>query len=218
MKLYNYKGAPNPLRLDLYIAEKGIEIETQQVDLMKGEQFEESFKAINPLTTVPALVVDEGEVFTEVIAMYSYLESKYPDIPLMGTNEIERAKVLTWDHRCYAQGLGPIADALRNSKSAFKGRALAGPDPVEQVPELVERGRLRIGYFYNELEGHLKAQKEKGYDYMVGNTFTVADIAAFVFTNFSQWVSIPVPDDCPTVKAWQQQIAQRPAIASCLAG
>lgn len=212
MKLYDFKPAPNPLRLGLFMSEKGIEIPSETIDLMKGGQFSKEYKAINPMMTVPTLVLDDGTVLTEVISMYSYLEEAYPDTPLMGNTAVERAQVLAWDHRCFAEGMMGIADVLRNSSKAFENRALPGRVNLPQVPDLVERGQKRIAGFFQNLEDHLN-----GREYMVGDHFTAADISAFVFINFCGWVKATVPDDCPSVKAWSERIAQRPAIAGHLA-
>ncbi len=212
MKLYDYKPAPNPLRLNLFMAEKGIQIPTETIDLMTGAQQSESYRAINPMMTVPALVLDDGTLLTEVISMYSYLESKYPDKPLMGVSDEEKALVLGWDHRCYIEGMGGGADILRNSSKAFANRALPGPVSLPQIPELIERGQKRVAGFFKVLEDHLD-----GRDYMVGNGFTVADISAFVFVHFCSWVKITIPEECPNVKRWFDRVLQRPAVAETMA-
>jgi len=189
MRLYTYPPAPNPMRLDIFLSEKGIEIETEHVDLMAKEQFGESFRAVNSGGTVPALVLDDGEVLTEVVGMYSYLEDIYPQRPLLGTDPLSRALILSWDHRCFTDGFQAVAEVLRNSGPSFGRRALPGPISYEQIPELADRGNDRIQAFYRVLNEHLE-----GREFMVGDDFTIADISAYVFirANITTFVVIRV--------------------------
>ncbi len=212
MKLYDFKPAPNPMRLNLFMAEKGIEIPAQQIDMMTGEHLSDAYRAINPEMTLPALILDDGTLLTEVIGMFSYLESEYPENPLMGKTSTEKALVLGWDHRCYIEGLGGVADILRNSSKAFKGRALPGSVHVPQIPELIERGKVRVPAFFNLLNQHLE-----GRNFMVGDSFTAADISAFVFVHFCSWVKIGIPENCTNVQAWFDHIIARPAVAGVMA-
>lgn len=209
MKLYTFPPAPNPKRLSLFLAEKGIEIETVNIDLMLGEHREPSYLSVNPLGTVPALVLDDGTVMTEVIGILSYLEAVYPETPLLGTDPVSRAQILSWDHRCFVEGFTGVAEVLRNSSKNFEGRALAGPVSYEQIPELINRGRKRIHTFYQVLDEHLK-----GKQFMVGDSFSVADIIAYVFVDFSGWVKETIPEGSQNLLAWHENVSQRPAIQS----
>lgn len=209
MKLYTFPPAPNPKRLDIFILEKGIEIDTTLIDLMAGEQRREPFLSINPWGTVPALVLDDGTVMTEVIGILNYLEALYPEVPLLGTDPISRAQILSWDHRCFSEGFIAVAEVLRNSSEVFVNRALPGPIAYAQIPALVERGQKRIHGFYQVLDEHLQEK-----DFMVGDTFTVADIAAYVFVNFSGWVKETIPDECQYLLAWYKNISERPSLQS----
>lgn len=209
MKLYTFLSAPNPKRLNIFLLEKEINIETEVVDLMTGEHRREPFLSINPHGTVPALVLDDGSVMTEVIGMLSYLEALYPKTPLLGTDPLSQAQILSWDHRCFSEGFAGVAEVLRNSAEAFIGRALPGPTPYEQIPELVERGRKRVQTFYRVLDKHLDGRR-----FMVGDTFTVADIAAYVFVDFSGWVKEGIPEDCGHLVEWHQQVSNRPSVQS----
>ncbi|MBT8151992.1 MAG: glutathione S-transferase N-terminal domain-containing protein, partial [Gammaproteobacteria bacterium] len=126
MKLYTFPPAPSPQRVHIFIQEKGIEIDTEFVDMMKAEQLAAEYKAINPRATVPALVLDDGTVIAEVVAICRYLEVTYPDTPLLGSSAREQALVCEWDHRLEMECMSAIAEALRNKGEAFKHRALPG--------------------------------------------------------------------------------------------
>lgn len=207
MKLYTFPPAPNPKRLDIFIAEKGLDIETINVDLMAGEHRKEPYLSVNPWGTVPALVLGDGTLMTEVIGILCYLEELYPQVPLLGSDAVSRAQILSWDHRCFSEGFNGVAEVLRNSSEAFVDRALPGPVAYAQIPDLVERGRKRIHGFYHVLNEHLE-----GKSFMVGDTFTVADIAAYVFVNFSGWVKEMIPDDCQHLLVWYQNVSERPSV------
>jgi glutathione S-transferase len=132
MKLYDYQLAPNPRRVRIFLAEKGITVPTVQVDLRAGEQFTPEFRAINPECAVPVLEFEDGRRIAEVIAICLYFELVHPEPALMGVGAQDRAIVADWHHRIERQGLWSIADAFRNSTSGLMGRALPGPDDYEQ--------------------------------------------------------------------------------------
>ena len=94
MKLYDFQMAPNPRRARIFLAEKGLEIETVQIDMMKGEQLSDDYRKVNPRCTIPSLELDDGTILTENTAIADYLEAFAPDPPLMGRNEVERALVV----------------------------------------------------------------------------------------------------------------------------
>jgi len=200
MKLYTFDKAPNPRRLGLFLAYKGITLETEQIDLMALEQHGERFAAINPQRTVPTLLLDDGSTMTEVIGICWYLESLYPERPLLGRNAREQADILGWDHRIFLQVFMPIAEMLRNGHENFKDRALPGPHPVKQLPELVERGRARLHHCLPEVDAHLAA-----HPFLVGTQCSFADIDLFCALEFAGWVREGIPEHCKNLQAWQER-------------
>lgn len=201
MKLYTYDIAPNPRRVKLFMQYKGIELDTSQIDLGKGEQFDESFKRINPEATVPVLELNDGSILCECIAINLYLESLYPEKPLIGKDGLQRAQIIDWSHRIFMTGLMPVAEILRNTSDVFQGRGLPGSVDLEQIPALAERGRKRLPEFFNNLERHMQGRK-----YIVGDSLTMADIDAYVVIGFASWVKQSIPDHCPRVQSWYQRI------------
>ena len=141
MKLYTFDLAPNARRLQLFLNYKGIELETQQIDLGKLEQHGEEYAAFNPLRTIPALELDDGTLLTEVIAQVAYLESQYPEKPLLGSTDVERAQVLNWDHLLMISGFAAIRDMFRNSVKGFKDRASTGALPLSRTAYPALAGR-----------------------------------------------------------------------------
>ena len=209
MRLYDYKPAPNPRRVRIFMAEKGIEIPTVQVDLRAGEQFQPSFRAINPRCVVPYLVLDDGAGIGEVVAIWRYLEETHPNPPLMGLDAEDRAIVAMWQHRMEHEGVFAVGEAFRNSTPGFKGRALSGPHGYEQIPALAERGRARALDFFSDIDKRLGES-----EFIAGPRFTVADIDAFVAIGFAGWIKLAVPPEHKNVKRWHDAVSARPSASA----
>lgn len=206
MKFFDCATAPSPRRVRVFLAEKGVDLPVQQIDLASGEQFSKEFRAINPDCTVPALQLDDGSCISEVIAICDYIERRYPDKPMMGRNDEQRAEVLMWNARIEWQGLHALADLLRNSSKAMANRALPGPGNYAQIPELAERGRLRAEDFFNRLNAHLD-----GRDFIAGDDYSMADITALVTADFARWSKINAADGRPNLARWYEAASNRPA-------
>lgn len=209
MKLYDYSMAPNPRRTRIFLAEKGVELETVQVDMMKQEQLSDDYRKINPRCTIPSLVLDDGTVLTENTAIARYLEETHPDPPLMGRSPIEHALVVEWNAIIEQQGLAAIGETFRNSVPAFEGRGLTGPKDYAQIPELVERGRARAAFFFAELNRHLA-----GRDYVASGDFTLADITGLVVFDFAKIARVEIPEDLTHLHSWHARVSERPSAAA----
>lgn len=206
MKLYDYKQAPNPRRVRIFMAEKGIEIETEQINLMKLEQHSDTYKKINPLGEVPALVLEDGTCINQTNAICRYLEDIFPDHPLYGRTALERAQVEVQNHLIHMNGIVAGGEAFRNSSPNFNNRALSGPHAYAQIPELASRGLLRIDNFFTDLNKHFANQQ-----FLVGDYFSVADITAFCTIGFCRWVKKTIPAECNHLQRWYDQVASRPS-------
>ncbi len=190
MKLYTYDAAPSPQRVALFMKYKGITIDTQQIDMTAGEHLGDEYRAIVPDQTVPALVLDDGTVLSEVIGIIAYLEALYPETPLLGRTPLEKAMITSWNSKIYSMLYSSIADALRNTSPGFKGRALPGPLDLEQIPELAERGKIRINWAWKELNRELAKRQ-----FIAGDKFSFADIDLLVAVGFSGWVKCKPPEE-----------------------
>jgi glutathione S-transferase len=209
MKLYTFDPAPNPRRLNLFIAHKELKIPSEQIDLRAGQQFSESYRAICPRCIVPTLQVQDGSVLCDVIAIATYLESLFPRRPLLGTTPLSRAQILSWDQYIYSDGLQSVAESLRNRSAAFKDRAVTGAEPIAQVPELDGRGKLRLRNFWRFLDAEL----DDGREYLAAGQLSMADIDAYVVVGFAGWIKETLPPDLPHLNAWHRRIqAALPAL------
>ena len=206
MKFYDCTTAPSPRRVRIFLAEKGIHVDTQQIDLRTGEQLSDSFRAINPDCTVPVLTLDDGTVLSEVFAICQYFEETHPEPNMMGRDAKERALVTMWNSKIEQQGLAAIAEVFRNKSKGFKSRALTGPRDFEQLPQLVERGLMRIEQFCDRMNSQLNTNK-----YVAGDVFTLADTTAFVTMEFTGWLKLDVGKNRPHLSRWFDEIKKRPA-------
>ena len=149
MKLYDGGRAPNPRRTRIFLAEKGIKLPIEQVDLGAMQHKSAAYAAINPLQRVPALVLDDGTVITESIAICRYFEELQPEPPLFGRGALEIARVEMWNRRLELHLLFPVSQVFRNSHPAMKEME------VPQVPAWAEANKPRIMEFITLLDREL---------------------------------------------------------------
>lgn len=209
MKLYDCKPAPNPRRVRMFLAEKGIHVPMEQVDLRGREHLGNEFKAKNPYCVVPLLELDDGTAIGESVAICRYFEEVQPDPPLFGSNPTEKAQIEMWNRRMEFDGLFACAEAFRNSTPGFKGRAIAGPMNFEQIPELAERGKARTKHFLDMLNERLGES-----EFVAGEHFSVADITALVSVDFAGWLKIKPTEDHADVRRWYEQVSTRPSASA----
>jgi len=207
MKLFDYKRAPNPRRVRIFIAEKGLDIAIEQIDLGVGGQFAEDFRRRNPFMTVPVLELDDGRCIAESVAICRYLELLHPEPALFGRTPLEQAEVEMWSRRAELYGLAPAADVIRNALPFFADHALPGSaGGVPQLPALVERGEAALQRFFRAMDRRL-AESE----FLAGDRYTVADITAQVTVDFAGWRKITIPESCPDFRRWHRQVSARPS-------
>ena len=205
MILYDYPRAPNPMRVNLFINEKNIKIERNFVDLSKHENLKPNFLKLNPYGTIPFLDV-KGQIITESIAICRYLDCIVPSPKLFGNSSLEQAKIEMYRRKVELEGMQAVGESFRNSSKAFKDRAMAGPSKIAQIPELIERGKIRAEAFFDFLNKTLKIKK-----YIAGNNFSIADIDAYVTLNFAKWIKIDGTKNRKYIKLWKEKLDKRKA-------
>ena len=206
MKLYEFALAPNPRRVRIFLAEKGIEVPMAQVNLREAEQLKPAFLAINPFATVPVLELDDGRRIAETIAICRYFEAAHPEPHLFGRDPYEIGEVEEWQRHVEFEGISAIADGFRNSTPGMKGRAVTGPHGYEQIAELAERGRARAARFFELLDARL-AERE----FVAGGRYSVADITALVAHDFGTRTKTISLEHLPNVKRWHAAVSARPS-------
>ena len=210
MKLHHSASSPNSRRVRIFLAEKGLSIPLLAVDLGKGEQHSDAYRAINPRRVVPTLVLEDGTAIGEVPAICRYIEEAHPTPPLLGETAKEKALVAMWERRTELEGFAAVMEAIRNSAPSLKSRAIAGPHNYEQIPELAERSKLRVKNFFADFDARLGEAS-----FMAGQRFSVADITALVTVDFAaKAINFSIPDEHRSLKRWYGSISSRPSIAA----
>jgi glutathione S-transferase len=200
MKLYDSKMAPNPRRTRIFLAEKGITVPTEQVDMMQMQHKTADYTAINPLQRMPVLVLDDGTVITESIAICRYFEELQPEPPLFGVGALGRALVEMWNRRCEINFFSNVAAVFRHLHPAMKELE------VPQVPAWAEANKPRVAWFLQLLDGEL-AKRE----FIAGERYSIADITAQVTVDFMRPAKLPMPEGLSHVARWHAAVSARPS-------
>jgi glutathione S-transferase len=207
MIFYDCLTAPSPRRARIFLHEKQAPHEVINIDLMKAEQMSDEFKLINPSCTVPVLKLDDGTMLTENSGIAAYLESAFPNPPLLGSTDAEKGLVASWNSKIEFDGLYAVAEALRNSSPMMKGRAITGAANYDQIPQLAERGLARLNAFFDTLNAHLE-----GREFVAIDVFSVADISAVVAVDFARVVRVKPQEHHQNLIRWRVSLAERPSL------
>ena len=206
MKFYDCQTAPSPRRARIFLAEKGLSVETIQIDLRSGEHLTPMFKEINPFCTVPVLELDDGTRLKSTAGIWNYLELFLEEPRLMGKTPIERGIIADLQWHIEMDGFMAMAEFLRNSAPGLKGRALTGPESYEQIPEIAERGKKRLQHFFDSFD-ELIGRK----NYVAGESFSIADIDLLVLIDFAAWKKFKIPENAKNTRRWYENVSNRPS-------
>lgn len=199
MKLYTTKGAPNQRRVAIFLAEKGIEIETVEVNLRKAENLSEDFLQKNPFGRIPVLELDDGVCISESLAICRYFEAVQPQPRLYGDTPEEQAEVEMWTRRAEMSFLMPVAAAFRNISGFFKDRE-------EVVPQWGHVSAQVAADTLPKFDARL-AESE----FLADHGFSVADITLSITLEFAQRTEQVLPYDLPNITRWWDAVKARPS-------
>ncbi|WP_394892189.1 glutathione S-transferase [Mesorhizobium sp. AaZ16] len=203
MKLYDGGRAPNPRRVRVFLAEKGIEVPLAPVDMGAMEHKGEEVASRNPLRRLPVLELDDGTVICESVAICRYFEELHPEPALFGRGALGKALVEMWQRRMEFNLLAPVAQAFRHIHPAMKEWE------APQIPEWGEANKPKAIAFLRILESEL-AHRE----FVAGDEFTIADITGLIAVDFMKPARIQVPEDCINVRRWHAAMSARPSAAA----
>ena len=199
MKIYDSQTAPNPRRVRIFLAEKGIKVPYEQVDIAAAANRAPEFRAKNPMGTLPVLELDDGTCIAESMAICRYFEELHPDPPLMGTSARDRALVEMWQRRMEFELFIPITQVFRNTHPFFAGR-------IPQVAEYGEVSRKAAEARMTWLDGVLADRA-----FIAGDRYTVADITALCAIDFGRVSKIRVQPEQPHLARWHASVSARPS-------
>ena len=199
MKLYDGGRAPNPRRVRIFLAEKGIEVPIEPVDMGAMQHRSEALTALNPLQRLPVLELDDGTVITESIAICRYFEGLRPEPPLFGRGGLESALVEMWNRRVEFNLYSAVSAVFRHLHPAMK-------EMEDQVPEWGEANKPRAIEFLSLLDRELKDHL-----FIVGDHFSVADITGLVSVDFMKPAKLEMPPELVNLRRWHTQVSARPS-------
>ncbi len=197
MKIYETKTAPNPRRVRMFLAEKGIDVDYVQVDIQKGENLSPQMWAKNPLGKIPILELDDGTCIAETDAICTYFEAIQPEPPLMGTTPIEKATISMWQRQVEFAFMMQVGMCFQHTTGYFKDR-------MTPVPEFGKEAGINAAKYLNILERRL-GEKE----FIAGNAFSIADITALCAMDFARVVKIRMTDEHVNLARWYEAVSNR---------
>ena len=202
MKLYTFSGAPNPRRVHIYLAEKGIDVPFEKVDIMKRENRTPEFiRRVNSIGTLPVLELDDGTHIAESIAICRYFEALHPDPPLFGTSPLERGMVEMWIRRIELNFMMPVGMVW------VHGSPLTKAVVKQQIPEMAELNRDVVRSYFKFLDRHLEEN-----DFLAGDGFSVADIVALTTMEFAARLNdLPHSEEQKHLSRWYDAVSARPS-------
>jgi glutathione S-transferase len=191
--------APNPRRVRIFLAEKGVDLPETTVDMMKREHKSPEFRAKNSMGQIPALELDDGTCISETVAICRYFEETHPSPPLFGTSAVEKALVDQWIRRVEFAVMMPVGNFWRHAHPRTAALLTQYKDFGESNKETYKGAQK---YLNRELEGR---------EFLVGDSITMADICLLSTVDFAEWIGLPVEDEFENLVAWRARMKARPS-------
>ena len=203
MKLFDGGRAPNPRRVHVFLAEKGIAVPLVSVDMGALEHKQQAVSSRNPLQRLPVLELDDGSVLTESVAICRYFEELHPEPALFGRGALGKARVEMWQRRMEFNLLSCVAQAFRHIHPAMKDWE------IPQIPEWGEANKPKAVAFLRLLDDELGSR-----EFIAGDGYSIADITGLIAVDFMKPARIKVPEECANVLRWHQAVSSRPSAAA----
>ena len=205
MKLYNFSLALNGKRVNAFMREKGVSLETHELNIRKDEQFAEPFKSMNPFNCIPFLQLDNGTVISESISICRYLDEHFPGPVLFGDNPERRAVIDMWNRRLELDGLVPVGSAVRNKLPFFKGKVIAGTrNEIPQEAIIVGRAIESMNLLFKRINQHLKDNR-----FIAGVDFSVADITGYFLLSAGDALDYHIDEKFEYVLRWRKTLSEK---------
>ena len=202
MKVYDFMGAPNPKKLRVFLAEKGINIPSEQVNIMSGDNRKPEFLKKNPLGGLPVLELEDGSCLTESLAIMEYLDELNPKPPLIGANPRERARVRELERIAELGVLNAVATYFQNTHPFMAGR-------MKQSPDAAENAKARLATNLKVMDTAIGNQP-----FVAGEHPTIADCTLLAALEFAQFAEVPIDPSCKNVARWYADFKKRPSASA----
>ncbi|MDG2304902.1 MAG: glutathione S-transferase family protein [Candidatus Binatia bacterium] len=205
MKLYTYPDAPNPRRVHIYLAEKGIEVPCEKVDITKRENRQPEFiERVNIMGGLPVLELDDGSHIAESIAICRYFEALHPDKPLFGAAPRDQARTEMWLRRIELNFMMPVGMVW------VHGSPLTATIIKNQIPEVADQNREVVKRYFAFLNEQLATR-----EFIAGDKYSIADIVALCTYDFAGYLNAMHPEEeHANLRAWHQRVSGRPSAAA----
>lgn len=203
MKIFDGGRAPNPRRVRIFLAEKGIQVPLVPVDMGALGHRAAEIAARNPLQRLPVLELDDGTILTETVAICRYFEALHPDPPLFGSGAVGIAQVEMWQRRMEFNLLVPVGHAFRHTHPAMREWE------VPQIAEWGEANRPKALEYLSILDAELATRA-----FVAGDAFTIADITGLVAVDFMKPARIALPEELTNVRRWYAEMSARPSASA----
>jgi glutathione S-transferase len=199
MKLYDFAGAPNPKKVRVYLAEKGLQVPTEQVDIITGQNRSPEFLKKNPLGGLPVLELDDGTILTESLAIMEYFEELHPNPPMIGGSPLERAKVRRLERVIELGVLSNIGTIFQNTHPFMAGR-------LKQSADAAENARTRLAANLKVIDAAIGDKA-----FAAGAKPTIADCTLLASLGFAEFAGVEIDPSCKNVARWYEAFKQRPS-------
>jgi glutathione S-transferase len=205
VKLYDDKNpAPNPRKVRIFLAEKGMEVERVRVAILKREHKAPEFVKKNSLGQLPVLELDDGTVIAESVAICRYLEALRPKPALFGETPLEQALIEMWIRRAEFRLWAPMGQVWIN---ADPRTAVVNPN---QFKDYGEHNKTIVGRNMKWLDGELG----DGREFMAGPRYSMADIVLLSGLDFCSFIGLDIPRECEHLRAWHTRVSARPSASA----
>src|SRR5262245_50265042 len=208
MKLYNENmPAPNPRRVRIFLAEKGIEIPLERVALVEGKHKSPEYLKKNSLGQVPTLELDDGSTISESVSICRYLEALHPKPPLFGADPREQGVIDMWIRRSEFRLMMPVGQVWVNWHPFTK--PIMEAQGVKRFEEFGEANKERSFGAMRWLD-----QEIGGRPFIAGDKFSMADIVTLSTIDFAQFIGLPRAEPCSNLRAWHKRVSSRASAAA----
>ncbi len=202
MKVYDFMGAPNPKKLRVFLAEKGLNIPSEQVNIMSGDNRQPEFLKKNPLGGLPVLELDDGSCLTESLAIMEYLEELNPNPPMIGANPRERARVRELERIAELGVMNSVGTYFQNTHPFMAGR-------LKQSPDAAENAKTRLSTTLKVMDAAIGSKP-----FVAGERPSIADCTLLAALEFAQFAEVPIDPSCKNVARWYENFKKRPSASA----